>query len=133
MSEDELQALIAVILGEEAAVYAYGLTIPRFSGTQADLARGSLAAHQLRVVSVRERIPVAEQPPAQGGFDVEVPVDAEQAAALLAGVEVRLSAVYADLAAQSDGAQRREAVLSARECAVRAVAWGGQPQAFPGR
>lgn len=133
VSDQLLAAIAAAIDGEEAAVYAYGIAIPRLAGSLGDLARGGLAAHRLQVVALRQRIPVADQPAAPGGFDVDVPVDSTQAASLLAGVEVRLAAVYADLAAFSAGAQRREAVLSARECAVRSVAWGAAPQAFPGR
>jgi hypothetical protein len=133
MSGSALDALIAAIDGESAAVYAYGVAIPRLTGSLGDLARGGLAAHRLRIVSLRQGIPVADQPASAGGFDVDVPVDETQAASLLAGVEVRLAAVYADLAAATSGMERREAVLSARECAVRSVAWGADPQAFPGR
>ena len=133
MSDPTIDAVTAAIDGEEAAVYAYGLAVPRLSGDLAGLARGGLVAHRMRIVSLRQRLPVADQPAPPGGFDVDVPVDASQAADLLAGVEVRLSAVYADLAAASSGVERRDAVLSARECAVRSVAWGAAPQAFPGR
>jgi hypothetical protein len=133
MSDATLDALIAAIDGESAAVYAYGVAIPRLSGSLGDLARGGLTAHRLRIVSLRQRIPVADQPASAGGFDVDTPTDTTQAASLLAGVEVRLAAVYADLAAATTGTERRDAVLSARECAVRSVAWGGEPQAFPGR
>lgn len=133
MSDGGRSALLAAIEGEEAAVYAYGVAIPRLPGTEGDLARGGLAAHRLRVVALRQRLAGADQPAAPGGFDVEVPVDAGQAAALLAGVEVRLAAVYADLAGSVTGSDRRDAVLAARECAVRSVAWGATPQAFPGR
>lgn len=133
MNESELIALLAAIEGEEAAAYAYGVAAPRLSGTQGDLARGGLAAHRLRIIALRQQIAPADQPAAPGGFTVTTPVDADSAADLLAGVEARLAAVYADLAAMSTGPERREAVLAARECSVRSVAWGGAPQAFPGR
>jgi hypothetical protein len=65
---------------------------------------------------------------------VSGPVDsAESARALLAGVEARLAATYADLAAAVTGGERRNAVLSACECSVRSIAWGGSTAAFPGR
>ena len=48
-------------------------------------------------------------------------------------VEARLAATYADLAAEVTGRQRRNAVLSACECSVRSIAWGGATAAFPGR
>lgn len=133
MSDTPLSALLAAIEGEEAAAYAYGIAAPRLSGPQGDLARGGLAAHRLRVIDLRQRLAPADQPAAPGGFVVDVPVDAAGAAALLAGVESRLAAVYADLAARTTAVQRRDAVLAARECSVRSVAWGAAPQAFPGR
>ncbi len=128
-----LSAIIAAIEGEEAAVYAYGVAAPRLSGDQSDLARGALAAHRLRIIVLRESLPPADQPAAPGGFLVDPPPDAAAAAALLATVEARLAATYADLAAASSGDQRLDAVRSARESAVRSVAWGAPPEAFPGR
>ena len=57
----------------------------------------------------------------------------QRARALLAEVEARLAATYADLAAEVTGGQRRNAVLSACECSVRSIAWGATTAAFPGR
>lgn len=126
-------ALIAAIEGEEAAVYAYGVAAAFLTGAQSDLVRGGLAAHRLKVADLRQSLPSSEQPLAPLGFELTTPVDAVTAANLLADVEIRLSAVYADLAADSPAGERRDAVRSARECAIRAVAWGAAPQAFPGR
>lgn len=133
MSESTAAALAAAIEGEEAAVYAYGVAIPRLSGSLGSMARGGLAAHRLRVVALRQQVALTDQPAPPGGFVVTTPDSESAAVALLADVEVRLAAVYADLAAHTSGSQRREAVLSARECAVRSVTWGAPPQAFPGR
>lgn len=126
-------ALISAIEGEEAAVYAYGVAAAFVTGTQSDLVRGGLAAHRLKVADLRQLLDRTDQPLSPLGFELTVPVDAATAATLLADVESRLSAVYADLAAESSGDQRRDAVRAARECAIRAVAWGAAPQAFPGR
>lgn len=133
MTQSLVSALLAAIAGEEAAAYAYGLAAPRLSSTQGDLARGGLVAHRLRIIALRQKLAPSDQPAAAGGFTAPTPVDADQAAALLGSVESRLAAVYADLAAASSGDERREAVLAARECSVRSVAWGTAPQAFPGR
>ena len=133
MSADLIAALVAAITGEEAAAYAYGVAAPRLTSGRADLARGGLAAHRLRIIALRQRLSGADQPAAPSGFDIDVPVDEAAAASLLAGVEARLCAVYADLAAADTGDLRADAVRSARECAVRSVAWGGSPEAFPGR
>jgi hypothetical protein len=126
-------ALLKAIEGEEAAVYAYGVAAAFLTGSASDLARGGLAAHRLRVAALRQTLPTDQQPPAPLGFEITRPVDAETAASLLADVESRLCAVYADLATETTDSNRRDAVLVARECAVRAIAWGGAPQAFPGR
>jgi hypothetical protein len=126
-------ALLAAILGEEAALYAYGVAAPHLDDADRDRALGGLAAHRARVLVLRGRANDAEESGAPGGF-ITGPVDsAESARALLADVEARLAAAYADLAAEVTSGDRRNAVLSACECSVRSVAWGGPTAAFPGR
>jgi hypothetical protein len=126
-------ALLGAIQGEEAALYAYGVAGPWLDGAERDLALGGLAAHRARVLVLRGSAPDADESGAPGGY-VTGPVDSpESARALLAGVEARLAAAYADLAAEVTGGDRRNAVLSACECSVRSVTWGGPTAAFPGR
>lgn len=126
-------ALGAAILGEEAALYAYGVAGPWLDGAERDLALGGLAAHRARVLVLRTEAADGDETGAPGGF-VSGPVDSPASArALLAEVEARLAATYADLAAEVTGGQRRNAVLSACECSVRSIAWGGATAAFPGR
>ncbi|MFY9220217.1 MAG: DUF4439 domain-containing protein [Actinomycetes bacterium] len=126
-------ALEQVIQGEEAAVYAYGRAAPYLSGAENDRVRGGLVAHQQRVTALRAELNVQSQPQAPLGFEVPQVIDGGTARSLLGEVEARLSAQYADLAAASTGDQRRDAVLIARECAVRSITWGAAPQPFPGR
>lgn len=127
------QALQAAILGEEAALYAYGVAGPWLDSTDRDLALGGLAAHRARVLALRTEAADADETGAPGGF-VTGPVDSPATArALLADVEARLCATYADLAAAVTGGERRNAVLSACECSVRSIAWGAPTSAFPGR
>ena len=126
-------ALLGAIQGEEAALYAYGVAGPWLDGPERDLALGGLAAHRARVLVLRGSAPDSGESGAPGGY-VTGPVDSPQSArALLAGVESRLAAAYADLAAEVTGGARRNAVLSACECSVRSIAWGGPTAAFPGR
>jgi hypothetical protein len=126
-------ALLSAIAGEEAAVYAYGVAGPWLEGADRDLALGGLAAHRARVLRLRESAGDAEEIGAAGGY-VTGPVDSVASArALLAGVEARLAAAYADLAAETISGERRNAVLAACECSVRSIAWGGATAAFPGR
>jgi hypothetical protein len=125
--------LLAAIEGEEAALYAYGVAGPWLDPPDRDLALGGLAAHRARVLALRTAAPDGDERGAPGGF-VTGPVDSPDAArALLAGVEARLAATYADLAAAVTGGDRRNAVLSACECSARSIAWGGSTSAFPGR
>lgn len=126
-------ALLAAIEGEEAALYAYGVAGPWLDSRDRDLALGGLAAHRARVLALRTTAVDAQESGAPGGF-VTGPIDSAQAArSLLAGVEARLAATYADLAASVGGGERRNAVLSACECSVRSITWGGPTAAFPGR
>lgn len=125
--------LTAAIEGEQAALYAYGVAGPHVDDADRGLALGGLAAHRARILLLRERAPDASEPGAAGGY-LTGPVESpEQARALLAGVESRLAATYADLAGGCTGADRTESVLAACECAARAIGWGGAPEAFPGR
>jgi hypothetical protein len=126
-------ALLAAILGEEAALYAYGVAAPHLDDADRDRALGGLAAHRARVLVLRGRANDAEESGAPGGFITGSVDSPESARALLADVEARLAAAYADLAAEVTSGDRRNAVLSACECSVRSVAWGGPTAAFPGR
>lgn len=126
-------AVTAAITGEEAAVYAYGVAGPWLDGADRDLALGGLAAHRARVLVLRQEAPDSAESGASGGYQTG-PVDSpESARSLLAGVEARLAATYADLAAEVTGGDRRNAVLAACECSVRSIAWGAPTSAFPGR
>jgi len=99
-----MSALADAIAGEEAAVYAYGLAGARLSGAARDRALGGLAAHRARVLQLRER--AGSVPGAAGGYDVAAPADEDEARGLLADVESRLAATYADLAAATSGDER---------------------------
>lgn len=126
-------ALAAAIEGEQAAVYAYGLAGPHLSGAARDLALGGLAAHRARVSLLRETANDAAEPGIPLGYAVTPITDEAGARTLLGEVESRLAAVYADLASATTGSDRIDAVLGARECAIRSVAWGAAPEAFPGQ
>ena len=128
-----MSALGAAISGEQAALYAYGLAGPVLDAADRDRALGGLAAHRARILLLRENAAGSDEPGTPGGFDVEAPASAEDARQLLSDVESRLAAIYADLAAATTGDERAESVLAACECEVRAIGWGGETQAFPGR
>lgn len=133
MSDGATDPLQAAITGEEAAVYAYGVAGAWLEAADRDQALGGLATHRARVLALREMAPDAAESGAAGGY-LTGPVNSpESARALLAGVEARLAATYADLASSVTGGDRRNAVLAACECSVRSIAWGAPTAAFPGR
>ena len=126
------QAIGAAIAGEDSAVYAYGVIGAQCRGAEASRARRALADHRARRQQLQSLI--AETVPAASAYDLPFAVDDEASAMRLAVVvENRMAALLADVAAQLDGERRAAAVTGAMECAARAVAWGGAPEAFPGR
>lgn len=129
------EALIAAINGEAAAVYAYGLLGPQLDVPTQSLARSSMNAHRQRELSLRAKLDVVggSQPGAAVAYEAPFPINDAASAKELAGlVEMRLAATYADLAGASTGSDRNDAVLAARESAVRGITWGAPTAAFPG-
>ena len=129
------EALIAAINGEAAAVYAYGLLGPQLDISAQSLARSAMNAHRQRELSLRVTLDVTggAQPGAAVAYEPPFPITNATSARELAGlVEMRLAAVYADLAGVSTGSDRNDAVLAARESAVRGITWGAPTAAFPG-
>ena len=129
------EALIAAINGEAAAVYAYGLLGPQLDVPTQSLARSSMNAHRQRELSLRATLDAVggSQPGAAVAHEPPFPINDAASARELAGlVEMRLAATYADLAGASTGSDRNNAVLAARESAVRGITWGAPTAAFPG-
>lgn len=124
----------AVVSGEDAAIYAYSVAGARVAPADRRQAQAGLDTHRQR----RSRAALlaapsgSTVPAAPAAFalppDIERPRVARR---VLAEVENALVAVYADAAAASTGADRRWAARAAADCAVGAVAWGAEPQAFP--
>lgn len=129
-----LEAWTAVVEGEDAAVYAYSVAGAQVSGGGRRKALAGLEAH--RANRSRAASTVAglggTPPPAAAAYDLPEGIeDPTVARSTMAGVDNALVATYADAAAASDGGDRRWAARTASECAVRAVVWGAEPQAFP--
>lgn len=129
------EALAAAIAAEDAAVYAYGVLGPHLGEDERPAARTALDTHRQRSYSLRDRVADAggPAPDAPVAYDLPFPVNDPDSARQLAGlVEMRLAAAYADLAAALREEPRTDAVLAAREAAVRAIGWGSASMAFPG-
>ncbi len=131
-----MAALQAVLAGEHAAVYAYGVTGAQLRGTTDEAeARSSFDLHRARrdrIASALVALDVEPDPPA-AAYDLGARVTTPAAArALAARVEAAVIGPYADLVAVGEGSVRTSAAAWCGESAVRAVRWGGSPTPFPG-
>lgn len=135
MTEQEVSALSTVLAGEYAATYAYGLIGAQLVGAQRLRALTALDSHRQHRDAIRRELAAAQAPvpPPAAVYDTGVRIDSAATAVNLAiEVERRLVPQWADVASAKTGSGRTSAVKNGQECAVRAVAWGAQPQAFPG-
>jgi hypothetical protein len=131
-----LDALQAALAGEHAAVWASGRSAGELGGRRRDAARRELDAHRQARDELRRRVTALGAVPVEAAVAYVEPFPVERAAGgrrLMAHVNTALAATYADVAAASEPAARREAVEESSAAAVRAVAWGADPQAFPGQ
>jgi len=126
MTQDDARS--AVVRGEDAAVYAYSVAGARVPALRR--ARSGLDAHRAARDSMAATLAIPPEPSPAYALANE-PNSPSQARALMAYVENALVPLYADLAAESRGDERRRAVISAQACATRAVSWGAPSQAFP--
>jgi hypothetical protein len=128
-------ALQAVLAAVNAAIYGYGVAGARLgpaaraaaqrNWTQLQVMRDHLAA----MLADRGSQPAA----ARAAYRLPFPVHNPHAAAALAGyLEDRLTGAYLGLVALDDPALRSWGAQQAQACAVRATAWVGRTQAFPG-
>lgn len=124
-----------IALGEEAAVYAYGVIAARFpAGVERNRAADLVVVHARARDRARAALAAADsQPDLPAVFEMPFPVDSSLAARRLAAVvESRLVDVYTGLAGDFEGDERKAVVAAGAECAARAVTWGARPAAFPG-
>ena len=133
---NRIPAFQAVLAGEHAAVYAYGVVGAQLSGTADEkAARQAYNLHLSRrdhvtAVLVQDgATPVA----AEAGYDLGGPVTShDEARALAAQVEAGTAGPYADLVGATDASERDAATAWLVDAAVRSVKWGGEPTTFPG-
>jgi hypothetical protein len=128
------ESLAALVAGEDAAIYAYSVAGAHVVGAGRRKALTGLDSHR----SNRDRgaslvVSAGGTPPGSAtAYVLPTPVDTPASArSLMALVDNRLVALYADAASVLTGADRRWAARTAAECATRAVAWGEASQAFP--
>lgn len=129
-----VEALAAVVAGEDAAIYAYEVAGARLGSGPRRRALTGLDAHRAHRSKAAALLAAAggEVPGAAAAYDLPDDVAKPAAAkATLAAVDNALVATYADAAAALSGDERRWAVRAAAQYATSAVTWGARPQAFP--
>jgi Domain of unknown function (DUF4439) len=129
------EALQACVAAEHVAVWAYGIVGAHLEPELRPEARATWDSHRAR----RDRVGLllhdrdAPVPASEPAYALPFPVsDPAAARRLAAEVENRLAGTYADLVMAADGDVRLLAAQALQEAAVRAVRWGGTPEAFPG-
>lgn len=129
--------LQAALAAEQAASYGYGVVgahLPQRSERQGDAATDWIAhlraGDQLtQLISARGATPV----PAAVAYELPFPVSsAGQAQALAATLEDRVTQAYLGLVALPEPSLRSFGAGQVRAAALRAEAWRGSTQAFPG-
>lgn len=134
-----LEALQRTLAGEHAAVYVYGVLGGRVSvSAEPDLwnrVSTAYTTHRGRrdqlIAMVRSR---GEEPEA-AEVSYQLPNIARSPAQLVVAartVELRCSAVYADMVGSTSGADRKWAIAALGDAAVRALGFGAKPAPFPG-
>lgn len=134
-----LEAMQAALAGEHAAVYVYGVIGGRVSlATQPTLAhkvRTAYTVHRGRRDQLVAMVRVADGEPVAAGTSYDLPDPATTPPQLTRAsldVEMRCSAVYADMVGSTSGANRQWAIEALSDTAVRQLGFGGEPQPFPG-
>ncbi|WP_285320526.1 DUF4439 domain-containing protein [Pseudarthrobacter sp. lyk4-40-TYG-27] len=127
------QALAAVTVAEQQAIYAYQAALPRLAPAEAGPASEFLGRHKGLAASAEARfrracgVPVPQQPGfiLDGGF-LAAPV------AGLGRIEASTLAAYGDAVALTQGQDRAWALGALESTAVRAARWGADPGPVPG-
>ncbi|MFC7218305.1 ferritin-like domain-containing protein [Streptomyces polyrhachis] len=130
-----LSAAQAVLAGEHAAVYGYGVIGARIGDGRAREARAAYEAHRARRDSAARLVRELGGTPRAAAAGYALPfrlADEGDAVRMAAELEDRIAGVYADLVRAGEGRRRTEAMAALREAAVRAARWRGGSTAFPG-
>jgi hypothetical protein len=136
-SQQVLAALQAALAAEQAASYGYGVVGARLRQGSAEQGTASAGwvAH-LRatdtltaMISARDGKPV----PAAVAYQLPEPVQTvSEATALAALLEDRVAQAYLGIVALPESGLRNFGAQQVRAAALRAAAWRGSTQAFPG-
>lgn len=122
----------SAIAAEQNCVYACGLAAAVLRGSAKRRALAQLAAHRQRLQACSLLVDVDQIPPTPPAFEPPTPMtNAKAARTQLAALDNALVAIYAQLAATTQGEDRAFAIDAAQASARSAVNWGAASQAFP--
>lgn len=134
-----VEAVQATLAAEHAAVNVYAVLGGRVSVSEdpetAALLRACYDLHRDRRDLLRESLAERGETPVPAAPAYDVPARTRDARRLLevaAATEQRCAEVYAQQVAGTSGEERRWAVDALRDAAVRLLALGGSPSAWPG-
>lgn len=117
---------------ELEAVWLYPIIAARFDDLAEDATRAYDAHRDLRddllAVFAEAEIDPATTPVS---YDVDLSTS-EKAKSVAAELERLLCAAIAMLSGEVEGNHREEAITALRASALRAIAWGAEPEPFPG-
>ena len=134
-----VQALQKALAAEHAAVHLYGLLGAQSSSSRQPVLFARLTDAYDEHRSFRDRLTVLVS--AKGADPVAAKVDYEvpgktstpaQIEGVARTVERRVTRTYGELVANTSGSDRRWAITALDASALRVVAFGGAPGAFPG-
>lgn len=133
----ELDALQGTLAAEHAASYGYGIVgahLPQGSAAQTD-AGNDWVAHLRAADQLTELIIARGATPTSAAVAYRLPFPVNSAAAaraLAATVEDRVAQAYLGLVALTDTGLRTFGAQQVRAAALRASAWRGSTEPFPG-
>ncbi len=130
-----IAALQAALAAEEAASYGYGVVGAHLAGRLQHSAQADWVTHQIardQLTAMISRLGAVPAPSAVA-YVLPAPVQsATQARALAVTLEDRVTQAYIGLVAVGDVRLREYGAREARNSALRAAAWRGSTEAFPG-
>jgi hypothetical protein len=131
---DAVEALQAALAAEHAAVHGYAFIGARSSGEDRTRAAEHREAHVSRRDGLHAELVQRESEPVASEVAYPLPehTDEEDLAEFAAELEEDCAQAYLQLAGTGEPATRDLARRALTETAVRCLAWGRPPSAFPG-
>jgi hypothetical protein len=131
----EVAALQAALAAEQAAAYGYGVAGAHLTGTARATATTDWTAHQAgadKLTGLLHALGAAPDPAAVAYRLPHRVTTASEAAQLAAALEDQVTGAYLGLVALPGPDLRLLGARQARAAALRAAAWRGSTEAFPG-